>query len=293
MAATKTPVSYLQEICMKYISAVPKYDLIECDHDKMFEYLVTASNFSANGVSSSKQNAKHMAAKNLLDQMKQLDRFKEILRNIPAVPGCEKNNNDVDSVSYLMAVCAKNRWDPPAFVVTGCAGLSNEPVFYMNCTFKSFQAEGRARTKRDAKKLAAKNMLEQIGDLLKGTESDEPMEVAPCHYTIDEVLTLYRKHHKWNRTSTESLVNRHFFFEKFSAEKKQAVKDLLRSVESCRNIVHDICKALNIRYQVIEVKPNFKVFELLAEGFDCVIVDQEPEIWNKVVDYFKIMMWAC
>lgn len=295
MAATKTPISYLQEICVKHEFALPKYDLLECKQEKMFEYLVTASHYSANGVSSSKQSAKHLAAKTLLEKLKHVDKFKSILLEIPAVPEGEKNNNVADPVSNLLEICAKNSWDFPDFNLINQVGPSNEPVFTITCAFKEYRTEGCSRTKKDAKKLAAKQMIEQIDHLINPSECDEPPS-PPKNYTIDEVLALYRKHHKWNRTRTSDLLSeRHFFFEKFPDDQKQAAKEILQMDDSHRQIVHEFCRVLNIKYQVMPVpkKPHYSSFELLVAGFDCVIVEKEPEIWDRIVDYFKAMLWAC
>lgn len=294
-AATKTPISYLQEICVKYEFTLPKYDLIENMREKTFEYSVTASNYSAKGVSSSKQHAKHMAAKQLLDTLRESEKFKDILREIPAVPQTEKNNNAVDPVSNLLEICAKQSWDVPSFALVGFTGPSNEPEFTIACALKGFRSEGCARTKKDAKKMSAKQMLEKIDHLLIVDESDAPVEVQ-TNLTIDEVLALYRKHHKWNRTSTTDLLSeRHFYFEKFPDDKKQAAKQILHTDDTHREIVDAFCKVLNIDYRVSDVpkRPHYKAFELLVVGFDCIIVEKDSEIWNRIVDYFKAMMWAC
>lgn len=294
-AVVKTPISYLQEICVKYEFTLPKYDLIVNGHEKVFEYSVTASNYTANGASSSKQLAKHTAAKELLDKLKRLDRFKDILREIPSIPQPEKNNNIVDPVTNLLEICQKHNWDMPAFTLVSFTGPSNNPIFTIACTLKGFRTEGCARSKKDAKKVAAKQMFEQIEHLIEPESDSPPAEEHIPNLTIDELLALYRKHHKWNRTNaTDLLGDRHYYFEKFDDDKKNAAKKILHMNDSPREIVHAFCKVLNMKYIVSNVprSPN-KAFELLVEGFDCVIVDKEADIWDQVVDYFKIMMWAC
>lgn len=295
MAATKTPISYLQEICVKYEFTLPKYDLIENVQEKTFEYSVTASNYSAKGVSLSKQHAKHMAAKQLLDTLSESEKFKDILREIPSVPQTERDNNIVDPVSNLLEICAKQSWDVPSFTLVDFTGPSNEPKFTIACVLKGFRSEGCARTKKDAKKVSAKQMLEKIDHLLIIDESDAPI-VEQKNLSIDEVLALYRKRHKWNRTkATDLLSERHFYFEKFPDDKKKAAKRILHMDDSHREIVDAFCQQLNIDYRVSDVpkRPHYKVFELLVDGFDCIIVEKDPEIWNNIVDYFKAMMWAC
>lgn len=294
---TKTPISLLQEICVKYLFTVPKYELTINGEQNMFEYAVSASTYRANGVASSKQIAKQKAAKNLLDQWSKLDKFKAILNEIPVEPQLEKNNNCIDAVSNLLEICAKQNWDMPIFNYKGSTGPSNAPLFTTMCTFKGYCAEGCARTKKDAKKIAAKSMTDQIADLIVKSESDlSPSPEEQKQYTIDEILSKFRKHQKWNQTrQTDILSHRHFYFEKFPADQKNEAKKILQMADSHREIVHAFCKVLNIEYQVCDVpkRPQYKSFELLVMNFDCIIVNKDPEIWTNIVDYFKVMMCAC
>lgn len=281
---------------MKHLHALPKYDLSEHSQEKMFECYVTACNYSANGVSSSKQHAKHKAAKKLLDTLRESETFKDILSEIPAVPQLENHNSIVNPVSNLLEICAKRDWDVPTFTLISFAGPSNEPVFTIACAFEAFRAEGCASTKKDAKRESAKQMLQKIDHLLQPAETDSQPPEEEKHFTIDEILTMYRKHHKWNRTNPSDLLSeRHFYFEKFPIDKKIAAKTVLHMNDSHREIVHAFCRELNIEYRFCDVpkRPQYKSFELLVEKFDCIIVGKEPEIWNNIVDYFKAMMWAC
>lgn len=294
MAAVKTPISYLQEVCVKHLYTLPKYDLNEHSQEKLFECFVTACNYSANSVSSTKQHAKHMAAKELLDKLRKLESFKDILNEIPAVPQLDtNNNNNGNPVSNLLEICAKQNWDMPTFTLISFTGPSNEPVFTIACTFKAFHAEGCANTKKDAKKESAKRMLEKIDHLLSAA-TQPPKEEK--NFTIDEILAMYRKHHKWSRTNTTDLLSdRHFYFEKFPIDKKRAAKTILLMNDSHREIVHAFCRELSMKYQFCDVpkRPQYKSFELLVEDFDCIFLGKEPEIWNNIVDYFKAMMWTC
>lgn len=296
MAVAKTPISLLQEICTKYVFAVPKYQLIENGTGNQFEILVTAAHYSASGMDTVKQQAKHKAAQQMLGKLRELNEFKDILKEIPAVPQSEKNNNIniVDPVSNLMEICAKHGWDIPSFTLKGFTGPSNEPVFTIECAFKEFRTEGIARTKKDAKKVSAKLMVQQIDHLVNPPEDEAPLEEQKA-CTIDEILALYRKHHKWNRTPSDKLSDRHFYFEKFPDDKKAAAKKILQTDDTPREIIDAFCKELNIKYKVSCVPkcPHYKAFELLVVDFDCIIINKEPEIWNNIVDYFKAMMWAC
>lgn len=67
---TKTPVSVLQELLSRR-GITPKYELVQIEgaiHEPIFRYRVFLSNeYIATGTGRSKKEAKHAAAKNLLD----------------------------------------------------------------------------------------------------------------------------------------------------------------------------------------------------------------------------------
>lgn len=67
---TKTPVSVLQELLSRR-GITPKYELVQIEgaiHEPIFRYRVYLNNdFVATGTGRSKKEAKHAAAKNLLD----------------------------------------------------------------------------------------------------------------------------------------------------------------------------------------------------------------------------------
>ena len=70
--AAKTPVSLLQELCVRR-GLTPKYELVHTDgaiHGTTFKYRVTIGEFVATGCGQSKKKAKHSAAKSILDKLK-------------------------------------------------------------------------------------------------------------------------------------------------------------------------------------------------------------------------------
>lgn len=64
----KTPVSVLQELCVKYRHGAPFYDEINDggDDGKTFSSIVQAFDATAQGIGRTKREAKHNAAANLL-----------------------------------------------------------------------------------------------------------------------------------------------------------------------------------------------------------------------------------
>lgn len=66
--AEKTPVSVLQELCVKHNHGAPFYEELAdgSDEEKTFSYMVQAFGQTAQGTGRSKKEAKHEAAVNIL-----------------------------------------------------------------------------------------------------------------------------------------------------------------------------------------------------------------------------------
>ncbi|XP_054257545.1 RISC-loading complex subunit TARBP2-like, partial [Macrosteles quadrilineatus] len=68
---SKTPVSVLQELLSRR-GTTPKYELVQVEgaiHEPTFRYRVTVADVVAMGIGRSKKEAKHAAAKNVLDKL--------------------------------------------------------------------------------------------------------------------------------------------------------------------------------------------------------------------------------
>lgn len=87
----KTPVSVLQELLSRR-GITPKYELVQIEgaiHEPIFRYRVFINNeFIATGTGRSKKEAKHAAAKNLLDVLvgKQTNEQANDTNGTPALP---------------------------------------------------------------------------------------------------------------------------------------------------------------------------------------------------------------
>ena len=63
-------------------------------------------------------------------------------------------------ISYLYELAQKKRVDMPKFIVT--TEMSNKINFRVECQFQWFSGKAEARTKKDAKTLAAKAVIVQL-----------------------------------------------------------------------------------------------------------------------------------
>ncbi|KPJ15262.1 putative ATP-dependent DNA helicase HFM1 [Papilio machaon] len=139
----KTPVSVLQELLARR-GTVPKYELVQIEgmiHEPTFRYRVTVADLVAMGTGRSKKEAKHSAAKALLDRL------------TGAAPAEPPTNGNVP--------------EPGAVVSLFEDKLMGNPVGWL---YTLLTAMGTGRSKKEAKHSAAKALL----DRLTGAAPAEP-----------------------------------------------------------------------------------------------------------------------
>nr|CAD7395416.1 unnamed protein product [Timema poppensis] len=147
MAVTlgKTPVSVLQELLSRR-GTTPKYELVQIEgaiHEPTFRYRVTVSDVVAMGTGRSKKEAKHAAAKAILDKM-----IVSSQEEGGGIIGSTNNIPDVKSeivspyddkipgnpIGMLQEICMSRRWPPPSYDLTSEEGLPHERLFTIQCT---------------------------------------------------------------------------------------------------------------------------------------------------------------
>ncbi|CAG0925436.1 unnamed protein product, partial [Notodromas monacha] len=138
---TKTPVSILQELCVKR-QITPKYDLVQIEgsvHEPTFKYRVTVSDHVEHGTGQSKKKAKHAAAKAVLDKLigsSQLMKNGEVEESGEVNPKLQLPYEDGipgNPVGWLQEFCMANRLPPPIYKLAKEDGLPHERLFTIDC----------------------------------------------------------------------------------------------------------------------------------------------------------------
>ncbi|XP_018015660.1 RISC-loading complex subunit tarbp2 [Hyalella azteca] len=187
----KTPVSLLQELCMRR-GISPKYDLLQIEgavHEPTFVYRVTVGEFIANGSGQSKKKAKHAAAKAVLDiiihggsppaatSSSQLNSADSTIPS--AVSAGSSNHADLSNlvvspyddgipgnpVGQLQELCMTRRWPPPTYELIAEEGFPHERTFSIACTIATYKEIGGGKSKKLAKRQAAFCMLQKLQDM--------------------------------------------------------------------------------------------------------------------------------
>ncbi|KAL2748510.1 RISC-loading complex subunit tarbp2-like isoform X1 [Vespula maculifrons] len=196
----KTPVSVLQELLSRR-GTIPKYELVQVEgviHEPTFRYRVTVADVvgnkekmilekltscnyyaiqvdpivSAMGTGRSKKEAKHAAAKAVLDKLiganiesaespipKSLDS-----QSIPELEGYGEEKGLTNPIGVLQEMCMSRHWPPPKYTMEGEEGLPHERKFTIVCSILSFREVGYGKSKKIAKRHAAHKMWLTLHD---------------------------------------------------------------------------------------------------------------------------------
>ncbi|KAI4494379.1 hypothetical protein M0802_008871 [Mischocyttarus mexicanus] len=177
----KTPVSILQEMMVKS-KMIPNYDLIHDGggtHVNTFTYRVSCEGLTATGTGRSKKDAKHEAAKAMLEKIAAHRAYPQLPASpaqspvrspiptaIPVSPRIPPNEPFVNAIGALQSVCGDNSLEEPKYISISDEGPPHAKIFTYQCILSMFKEEGIATTKKQAKHEAAKKMLNRIKDLV-------------------------------------------------------------------------------------------------------------------------------
>lgn len=153
---SKTPISVLQEICVKNFKNAPVYEVIAdgSGFDKVFAYKVKAFDEVATGYGKSKKDAKHEASIQMLRKLEHLNLSEE--REPREAPPAGEGN----SVGDLHDICVARNIPLPQFNLVNATGPSHNPDFTFECRVASVIRLAKHSTKKGAKQLAAYKMLQ-------------------------------------------------------------------------------------------------------------------------------------
>lgn len=174
-------------------------------------------------------------------------------------------------------------------------GQPHRPEFTVVCQMAHIKTTGTASTKKGAKQIAALEMLSFVQNI---SQNEDQQQLATVDADPPEkTFRTYRELKKSDiKPFSIRIRQRHNYFMRLPTEDRQAAFDILQSdsavIGTNMDKVDLICKTLKIRYEYKNV-PNhpekMKIF-LLHDDYDCVLIDKEPQLYDRIVDYFKTMM---
>lgn len=183
----KTPVTILQELCVKRKLNPPFYELIEdgSNPTKTFTFKLNVLNQVSIGSGRSKKDAKHEAANEMLRLLQTQSFYKP-----QEVPTVSQNYLSIDgnSVGELLDICVHRNITLPEFKLMNASGPSHAPIFTYECAINTIKRTASHSTKKGAKQLVAQIMV----DILQKVSFIENLSnVFICLFFIFDLFSFF------------------------------------------------------------------------------------------------------
>ena len=203
----------------------------------------------------------------------------------------------------FISIIAKLNWSALTLFTTffrfelqQSAGESHCPSFTYVCQVSNIKRTGTFSTKKGAKQIAAREMLEIVQNFV---QNDEGKQIATVDAEPPEkIFRAYRELKQIPaKAKMQRLRDRHKFFLRLpQADRAEAKKILMNDGSviygTAKDRVDLTCASLKLNYEVKDIpnhRQRFKVF-YLCDDHDCVISAKEEDLYNRVIDYFKTML---
>lgn len=182
------------------------------------------------------------------------------------------------------------------FELAQSSGQPHKPLFTYICQVSNIKRTGTFSTKKGAKQIAARNMIEALQNLAQNEEQKQiaTVEAEPA----EKIFRLYRgvKQLPAKPRAVQIRMRHNFFLELPEADRTEAAKILMDDESviygTAKDRVDLACAALNLKYGVSIIpnhSKNFKVFYLQGD-YDCVLAAKEDDLYNEVIAHFKTML---
>lgn len=176
-------------------------------------------------------------------------------------------------------------------------GDPHRPVFTYKCQLSSISRTGTYSTKKGAKQIAARAVLEIVQNFPQNEEQQQLATIAHSE-PPEKLFITYRELKKSGiKPKTIRLRDRHQFFLRLPQDDRiEAIKYLLDEsgiYGTRKDIVDLVCDALKLKYDIYNV-PNDtkgrKIFALSSTNHDCVLTGSEPQLYDEIIEHFKTML---
>lgn len=230
----KTPAAIVQEYATKN-KMIAEYELIYNDTSLTmvsFKYRLTLGEYEVKGVGLSKKEAKHEAAKNMLNKLIENNPIllKTAFKNVDFVNHMVSpydNNIKINAVGKLNSACLNNKLGTPEFNLVREEGQSHAKLFTISCQVAKLIEYATHKTKKQAKHLVAVKMMNRLmnidqslvsevvpNECKKASENVKPDVVSNTNnIPLEELILNYHllfKKKKWLNTDTlDSVVEQY------------------------------------------------------------------------------------
>ncbi|KAF7278090.1 hypothetical protein GWI33_008854 [Rhynchophorus ferrugineus] len=195
---TKTPVMVLQELTVQKGLPPPNFQIvysISGTHDNRFDYQVCVAGITATGSGPSKQIGKHEAAHNALKLLEEIGLYNPAENPVaefrPSLKDGSPLKSALNSIVELQNICLENKIPPPEFIEISSIGPAHAKEFTLQCRISSIVTESTANTKKLAKQLAARDMLDKVKNIMPELITESDMGKKKFLQEHEEVIAKY------------------------------------------------------------------------------------------------------
>lgn len=170
---SKTYISILQEVCFSRQLGAPTYNVIQ---DIPLDFMVVVNTqineMTAQGSGRTKKEAKHNAAKELLELLDLLKPQDDKVSIKKEDSLRKKVNLDSHAINLLGDFCLNYNLPIVEYRDLCATGPSNNPVFTVECRVSSIVRNGQGTTKKGAKHTAAEQVFDIVQEVCKFISSN-------------------------------------------------------------------------------------------------------------------------
>ncbi|XP_023336906.1 RISC-loading complex subunit tarbp2 isoform X2 [Eurytemora carolleeae] len=161
------PVGALQERFQSR-GITPVYRVVQAagaSHAPTFSFQVILGELTATGAGSSKKQAKHSAARAMLDKLDGRVPAQDGQQPLPPVQDPNFSQAPGNTVGGLQELCVKQGFPMPTYSDGTVDGQPHQRNFSITCTVGKMQENGAGGSKKDAKREAAQKMIDKLKSL--------------------------------------------------------------------------------------------------------------------------------
>ncbi|XP_011500654.1 PREDICTED: interferon-inducible double-stranded RNA-dependent protein kinase activator A homolog [Ceratosolen solmsi marchali] len=298
----KTPVSILQELLSRR-GTTPTYELVQIEgaiHEPTFCYRVTVADVVAMGTGKSKKEAKHNAAKSVLDKLIAVNNENTEAPVQNSTPDYSEEKVVSNPIGSLQELCMSYHWPPPKYSMEDEEGLPHERQYTIVCSILKHRQFGQGKSKKLAKRQAAHKMWQSLQE--NNVDEDE---VAPKNTNVSPHYANLKDSKIATLTTTHGIK-----VSQFHKNLKSATGDKLFELQNtCLNdgdvnlvqFLQDIAseQQFEVTYVDIEEKSISGKYQCLVQlstlpvavcyGSDVSSKDAQAAAAQNALEYLKIM----
>ncbi|XP_059610598.1 RISC-loading complex subunit tarbp2 [Phlebotomus argentipes] len=289
--AQKTPVTLLQELCTKNNVTVPFYEEAPSEEDKMFTIRVQACELWAEGSARSKQEAKHEAARNLLSALG-FD-----VQSLGLAVTEKVNRADSDHVKTLLDICLTRDLPMAQFHCIDARGPSHAPAFTLKCEVSQLTKTATHSTKKGAKQLVAKAMIELIQEMYPDDQKILVPLAMAAQQSQERQDRIFKSYRDWKNSDSKilpgvKLADRHNYFVNVPAETYARAVEVLQRDETDKEKAFLLAKALGHELKTSKEmgeQGELVILEMSCD-FETCHFGYEQHVYRDFISYMTVMM---